>query len=248
MKQLRSRFRLIALLMACAFVAVLSAAEAAADFAAVLYTDSPPDGEADSLDPMDTIQLERNMMLTMPAGWKLGQLDPKQPSSTHAEAVKCYLTEIARCVCSTYGCVSGDYSGYNYASGRLDNQIYRKGISVDRSKWEAEALNALFREWLREYSLLNPGLNLDPDEDGSHCWFWDGFGHADPVKEATAQQMRLANNTTTLAAECAQDGRDYLAVLRQRAKELRLMREMEIPLAVNGNQVPDKDEEKKDDE
>jgi Bacteriophage capsid protein len=228
--------------------AVLSAAEAAADFAAVLYTDSPPDGEADSLDPMDTIQLERNMMLTMPAGWKLGQLDPKQPSSTHAEAVKCYLTEIARCVCSTYGCVSGDYSGYNYASGRLDNQIYRKGISVDRSKWEAEALNALFREWLREYSLLNPELGLDADEDGSHCWFWDGFGHADPVKEATAQQMRLANNTTTLAAECAQDGRDYLAVLRQRAKELRLMREMEIPLAVNGNQVPEKDEEKKDDE
>jgi lambda family phage portal protein len=228
--------------------AVLSAAEAAADFAAVLYTDSPPDGEADSLDPMDTIQLERNMMLTMPAGWKLGQLDPKQPSSTHAEAVKCYLTEIARCVCSTYGCVSGDYSGYNYASGRLDNQIYRKGITVDRSKWEAEALNALFREWLREYSLLNPELGLDADEDGSHCWFWDGFGHADPLKESTAQQMRLANNTTTLAAECAQDGRDYLAVLRQRAKELRLMREMEIPIAVNGNQVPDKDEEKKDDE
>ena len=227
--------------------AVLSAAEAAADFAAVLYTDSPPDGEADSLDPMDAIQLERNMMLTMPAGWKLGQLDPKQPSSTHAEAVKCYLTEIARCVCATYGCVSGDYSGYNYASGRLDNQIYRKGISVDRSKWESEALNVIFREWLREHSLLHPGLGLDAEECGAHCWFWDGFGHADPVKEASAQQTRLANNTTTLAAECARDGRDYLAVLRQRAKELRLMRELEIPVAVNGNQVPERGEEDKDD-
>ena len=228
--------------------AVLSAAEAAADFAAVLYTDSPPDGEADSLDPMDAIQLERNMMLTMPAGWKLGQLDPKQPSSTHAEAVKCYLTEIARCVCATYGCVSGDYSGYNYASGRLDNQIYRKSISVDRSKWESEALNVIFREWLREYSLLHPGLGQDAAEGGAHCWFWDGFGHADPVKEASAQQTRLANNTTTLAAECARDGRDYLAVLRQRAKELRLMRELEIPVAVNGNQVPGRGEERKDDE
>lgn len=227
--------------------AVLSAAEAAADFAAVLYTDSPPDGEADSLDPMDAIQLERNMMLTMPAGWKLGQLDPKQPSSTHSEAVKCYLTEIARCVCATYGCVSGDYSGYNYASGRLDNQIYRKGISVDRSKWESEALNIIFREWLREHSLLHPELGLDAAEGGAHCWFWDGFGHADPVKEASAQQTRLANNTTTLAAECARDGRDYLAVLRQRAKELRLMRELEIPVAVNGNQVPERGEENKDD-
>jgi capsid protein len=188
------------------------------------------------------------MMLTMPAGWKLGQLDPKQPSSTHAEAVKCYLTEIARCVCATYGCVSGDYSGYNYASGRLDNQIYRKSISVDRSKWESEALNVIFREWLREHSLLHPGLGLNAADGGAHCWFWDGFGHADPVKEASAQQIRLANNTTTLAAECAKDGRDYLAVLRQRAKELRLMRELEIPVAVNGNQVPERGEERKDDE
>ena len=67
------------------------------------------------------------------------------------------------------------------------------------------------------------------------------------MKEASAQQTRLANNTTTLAAECARDGRDYLAVLRQRAKELRLMRELEIPVAVNGNQVPERGEENKDD-
>ncbi len=31
-------------------------------------------------------------------------------------------------------------------------------------------------------------------------------------KEATAQEKRLANNTTTLAAECAKDGRDYMSV------------------------------------
>lgn len=64
-----------------------------------------------------------------------------------------------------------------------------------------------------------------------HTWFWDGFPHVDPGKEATAQEKRLANNTTTLAAECAKDGRDYMSVLRQRAKELKLMREWGIPVA-----------------
>ena len=66
-------------------LAVVSAAEAAADFAGVLYTDSPPNGEADAVEAMDTIQLERNMLLTMPGGWKMSQVDPKQPVTTYGE-------------------------------------------------------------------------------------------------------------------------------------------------------------------
>ena len=64
-----------------------------------------------------------------------------------------------------------------------------------------------------------------------HLWFWDGAESVDPAKTATAQEKRLANNTTTLAAECAKEGRDYLSVLRQRAKELKLMRQLGIPVA-----------------
>ena len=41
----------------------------------------------------------------------------------------------------------------------------------------------------------------------------------------------LANNTTTLAAECAKDGRDYMSVLHQRAKEIKLMKELGIPIS-----------------
>lgn len=206
-------------------LATLSAAEAAADFAAILYTDTPPDGETDELEPLDTIPLERNMMMTVPAGWKMGQLDAKHPTANHAEFVKIILAEIARCVCSTYGCVAGDFSGFNYASGRLDNQIYQKSIIVDRSNWEDEVLNPILDMWLREWSLVN-GIILDVTTP--RTWFWDGFMHVDPSKEATAQQMRLQNLTTTLAAECARDGRDYMAVLRQRAKEMRLLKELGI--------------------
>ena len=219
-------------------LAVLSAAEAAADFAAVLYTDSPPEGESEDLAALDAIPLERNMMVTMPAGWKMGQLDSKQPTATHGEFVKIILSEIARCVCATYGTLAGDFSGFNYASGRLDNQVYQKSILVDRSRWETEALNRVFSLWFREYLLLNPRRGVSR-EDERHTWFWDGFPHVDPVKEATAQQMRLTNGTTTLAAECAKDGRDYMEVLRQRGKEIGLMRELGIPLTANGNNIPE---------
>lgn len=215
-------------------LAVLSAAEAAADFAAILYTDAPPDGESEEVEAMDTISLERNMLLTVPAGWKMGQLDSKQPTANHSEFVKVILSEIARCVVSTYGTVAGDYSGHNYASGRLDNQVYQKSILVDRSFWESEVLNHIFELWFREYVLTRPCQtgNIIDGEAPRHTWFWDGFVHVDPTKEAIAQEKRLANNTTTLASECAKDGRDYLSVLRQRAKEIRLMHELGIP--VNG--------------
>ena len=80
------------------------------DFAAILYTNAPPNGESDEVEPMDTIPLERNMMLTVPAGWKLGQLAPKQPTANHGEFVKIILSEIARCVVTTYGTLAGDFS------------------------------------------------------------------------------------------------------------------------------------------
>ena len=228
-------------------LAVLSAAEAAADFAAILYTDTPPDGETEEVEPMDSISLERNMMLTVPAGWKMAQLDAKQPTANHAEFVKIILSEIARCAVSTYGSVSGDFSGHNYASGRLDNQLYHKSVLVDRAFWESEVLNQIFAMWFREYSLLNP---IGGYRTPTHTWFWDGFVHVDPTKEANAQQIRLANHTTTLAAECAKDGKDYMTVLRQRAKEIKLMREYGIPIPGENASVLQENEqqEKKEDE
>lgn len=191
---------------------------------------------------MDALELERNMMLTVPAGWKMAQLDAKQPTANHAEFVKIILSEIARCAVSTYGSVSGDFSGHNYASGRLDNQLYHKSVLVDRAFWESEVLNQIFAMWFREYSLVNPTGEFRTPR---HTWFWDGFVHVDPTKEANAQQIRLANHTTTLAAECAKDGRDYMSVLRQRAKEIKLMREYGIP--VPGEQIASQPTESEED-
>lgn len=207
-------------------LASLSAAEAAADFAAILYTDAPPDGESDDLAPLDSIPLERNMMLTVPAGWKMGQLEAKHPTANHAEFVKTILSEVARSVCATYGTVAGDFSGYNYASGRLDNQVYQKSIIVDRKRWQDDVLDPIFDIWLREWCLVNNVVITD--NDITHEWFWDGFLHVDPVKEANAQQIRLQNLTTTLADEYAKEGKDYYKKLKQKAKEMDLLRNLGI--------------------
>ena len=205
-------------------LAVVSAAEAAADFAGVLYTDAPANGEADAVEAMDTIQLERNMLLTMPGGWKMSQVDPKQPVTTYGEFKHEVLNEIARCLNIPYNIAACNSSGYNYASGRLDHQTYYKSLKVDQAFIEETVLDRILERWLREWSLVN---REEVDTcDCHHVWFWDGHEHVDPGKEATAQEKRLANNTTTLAAEYAKQGKDWETELRQRAKEKKLMDEL----------------------
>ncbi len=210
-------------------LAVLSAAEAAADFAGILYTDAPANGEADSVDALDTIQLERNMLLTMPGGWKMSQLDPKQPATTYAEFKHEILNEIARCLNMPYNIAAGNSSGYNYASGRLDHQTYYKAVRVDQAFTENVALDRILAAWLREYSLAK-GLEIEAGEQ-PHTWFWDGMEHVDPAKEASAQETKLNNRTTSLAAEYARQGKDWETEIRQIAKEKKLMKELGVEAA-----------------
>lgn len=202
-------------------LAVLSAAEAAADFAGILYTDAPASGEADAVEPMDLVQLERNMLLTMPGGWKMSQLDPKQPATTYGEFKREILNEIARCLNLPYNIAAGNSSGYNYASGRLDHQTYYKAIRVDQAFIAARVLDRILAVWLREYALSH-----DVAAPFEHQWFWDGQEHVDPYKEANAQRLRLQNNTTTLSHEYARHGLDWESELHQRAREKSLMREL----------------------
>ena len=222
-------------------LAVVSAAEAAADFAGILYTDAPANGEADSVEAMDTIQLERNMLLTMPGGWKMSQVDPKQPVTTYGEFKHEILNEIARCLSMPYNIAAGNSSGYNYASGRLDHQTYYKALKVDQSFMEAEVLDRILEPWLKEWSLATAsGIDLC---DCRHVWFWDGQEHVDPSKEATAQEKRLASCTTNLAIEYAKQGRDWEVELRQIAKEQALKKELGISIEPEeaGNESQDEE-------
>lgn len=230
-------------------LATIAAAETAADFAAVIYTDAPPNGEADPLEPMDEVRLEQRMATVLPGGWKLGQVHAEQPTTSYAEFKREILNEIARCLNMPFNVAAGNSSGYNYASGRLDHQTYFKSIRVEQSNLQTTVLDRILRAWLNEAVLIEGLLpqsmrTLGTDSPFTHTWFWDGVEHVDPAKEATAQATRLANHTTTLAAEYARQGRDWEQELRQRAKERALMDELGLTPA---DAAPSTDHEEDDD-
>ena len=210
-------------------LAVLGSAEQAALPSGVIYTDAPADAEASDVEPLDTVEMDRGTWMTMPFGWKIGQVRAEQPTTVYGEFKREIINEIARCLNMPFNIAAGNSSGYNYASGRLDHQAFFKAIRIDQNFLGDVVLDPLLKAWIDEAVLIEgllPQSVRTLDVELPHQWFWDGFEHVDPAKEANAQATRLASNTTTLAAEYAKAGLDWESELRQRAREKALMREL----------------------
>ena len=175
-------------------LAVIAAAETAANFAGVLYTDAPAGGEADAAEPFEPIELENRGLVTMPGGWKISQLQAEQPATTYTEFKREILNEIARCLNMPFNVAAGNSSGYNYASGRLDHQTYFKSLRVEQAHLGQVVLDRILSAWLDEAALIEgylPPALRTLDARPAHQWFWDGHEHVDPLKEASAQATRL---------------------------------------------------------
>ncbi len=214
-------------------LAVLGAAEAAAMQAGVLYTDgSPNDDESVEGEAFEAVEFERNMFTTLPRNYRLEQLKAEQPTTTYAEFKAELIDEAARCENVPSNIARGNSSSYNYASGRLDNQMFGRSQKVDHSEVEEEVIDRIWGAWIDE-AAREPGVIPDgfpPLSACSHEWFWDGREHVDPNKEANAQATRIANLTTSLAEEWANRGRDWEKGMRQIARERALLAELGLSL------------------
>ena len=211
-------------------LAVVVAAETAADFAAVLQTDATNDyGGQDHIsgNPFESFDIERGMVTTMPEGWKVNQIKAEQPTTTYGDFKREILGEIGRSLQIPVNIVAGDSSRYNYASGRLDHQEFQKAIRIDQAHCGLNVMRPIFLAWWKEYALINR-LPKNPPHS---MWYFDGFEHVDPVKEAQAQQIKLANFTTSLATEYGKQGRDWEDELIEIAKERQRMQELGLTLA-----------------
>ena len=217
--------------------AVIAAAETAADFAAFLHTNSPA-AEVDDVDAFAEMPIEKRSLVTLPEGWDVSQLRAEQPTAQFGDFRRNILNEIARCLQIPYNVAALDSSSYNYASGRMDHQIYASTQRVLRDEIERLMLDKLFRAWADEAVLLGMiPRGLPPIAEWEWSWVWDGKEHVDPLKEASAAQTRLKTHTTTLAHEYAKQGKNWEQELRQRAAEVSLMKELGlfIDLEPDGN-------------
>lgn len=209
-------------------LAVIAAAESAADVSGVIQSNSPTE-DPDDIEPLEPIDYERRMLMTLPRGWSLAQLRAEQPATTYAMFTKAILTEIARCLCMPYNVAAGDSGGMNFSSGRLDHRKYDQFIKVFRRRIECRLLNPLLRWWWEMAELFGevPPLPADSIRRTPRFeWRWPGSDPIDPVKESNADATDIANGSSNLAIVCGRRGLDWEQVLRQRAREQQLAAEL----------------------
>lgn len=217
-------------------LAVLAAAETAADIAGVLEADAAPPGddESDAEIVGDSIEPERGRLVVTPRGYKLAQLRAEQPTTVYGDFKREVVTEIARCLDMPYNIAACDSSSYNYASGRLDHQTYYRSIDVDRARLEAQVLDRVWAAWCAEARLAGiegvpPGWWTQWDVYATpppHVWMWPGVEHIDPLKDATATEARLRSLQTTYAKVYADQGEDWIEAFAQAASEKAMMQEL----------------------
>lgn len=204
-------------------LATIAAAETAADYAAILYSEAP--GGADDFeatDGWDTIPIEQRMFTTVPYGYKLDQLKAEHPTTTYEMFKRSLLQEIARCINMPYNIAAGDSSSYNYSSGRLDHQTYFNAIDIDQASIEEEAVERILFAWLDE-AVLIPGLlpeKVGLLEDLPHQWYWDEIEDIDPEKTAKADEIRIRIGTVSRARAYARQGLDVNEEDRRSAESL----------------------------
>lgn len=203
-------------------LAVIAAAETAADFAAVITSKTPSSQDDDVAEPYTELDIVQRMLLQLPNGMELFQLKAEQPTTTYDMFKRELLNEIARCQQMPYNVAAGNSSGYNYSSGRLDHQIYFRSIDIDRSDCEVEVLERITRAWFDEAVLID---GLIPDEMGpvhlwTQAWSWDPPTDIDPTKTANARLIDLSCGMTSHQAEYDKLGLDWEVEQEKAAESL----------------------------
>jgi lambda family phage portal protein len=159
---------------------------------------------------------------------------PRQTAS-FAAFQTAFLQKIAAALGLSYEQLAMDFSNTNYSSCRAAlNEVWRS-VRKNFAIFVEQVVQPIYFAFLEEvfdrgYVALPAGAApvgfgrgadiLDvframPGAFTRSHWIGPGRGYVDPVKESQAASMRMSNLTSTLEAECAEQGADYEDVLDQ---------------------------------
>ena len=208
---------------------VTSAAINAASISGVLSTDQVPECYDDDdaslgkcamdVKPNTPFRVQRGMLVTLPEGWKLQQLQAQQPTSQYPDFVRSLIAEMARCLSMPVNIAMCDSSQHNFASAKLDHTTYGDKINSVRSTLVTKVLDRVFFKWLEEYAVIK---RLSPQTLQALRrteWLFTERANADVLKDASADNTRLGNATTSYATLYAKDGKDWKREVKQAISE-----------------------------
>lgn len=214
--------------------ATVKAAETAACLGLVFHTDQAEDfafqdAPSSPQRPFAEMTWSQGQTVTLPEGWDVTQVKAEQPVSSYSPYMSSLLNQIGAAIGVPKILLQASAEQANYSSARLDIQTFTAQCRVDREQLVQVVLQPLFKFWLKEYAnAKQKAYNVNVQ------FYFDQYVLIDPQKEAAASKTMLENNLTTLAKEYAKRGEDWEEALKQRARELELIRQLKLTEVTDG--------------
>ncbi|WP_447983791.1 phage portal protein [Nitrospira sp. Nam74] len=209
--------------------AEIVSARVGACFSAFITKNDPYAAAAGATDSQNTrgqriSSLEPGIIDYLAPGEKVEFASPNRPGGTFEPFTMVVLRSIGAALGLPLELVTKDFSKTNYSSARaamLEARRFFKnaqqwlGTTLCQPVWEM----VIYEAWLREDI---PALNIFSDLEADYLaarWIAPGWGWVDPVKEVDSSINSIKSGLSTLAEECAAQGRDWEEVAEQRARE-----------------------------
>lgn len=204
--------------------ATLGKAEICANIAGVMETESIVDsGDSPTFETMEEVEFPRMGLMTLPGGYKAKTFEPGQNTTGYAEYVGEKRCEMGRPVLAPKNVMTGNSSGYNYSSGRLDHIPYHRVQWIERERFRVRVLDKIWNEFLivGESQLPVPAETI---REWEVDYQWDAFDDLDPVKSAQAWKQLIDLKIATRTEACAARGYRFREVIDTLAAEEEYMR------------------------
>ena len=178
-------------------------------------------------------------------GTKLNLLPAGTPGGVGTDFEASLLRKIAAGLGVSYEELSRDYTKTNYSSARAAMLTTWRGMQSKKRLVADRVATAAYMNFVEE-EISAGRLPLPPGKD--RAWFYEPLvrealcqcswigasrGQIDEMKETQAAALRVTNNFSTLEAECARNGLDWRDVLKQRAREMKMMKSLGLDPVVS---------------
>lgn len=201
-------------------------------------------------------ELEPAVIHKLNPGEKFSGYSPTRPNTQIDPFMRMMLREVAAGTGSSYESLSRDYSQSNYSSSRL-------ALLDDRDIWRVlqlwfirTVMQRVYKVWLQQAVLSGAITSISVESYALNrkkfeavLWKPRGWSWIDPTTEVEAYEKAIRGGLTTLSAVIAQtgDGRDLEDVLKERQRELRIIKDMgltfdtdpSVQTSAQGNQKSD---------
>lgn len=194
---------------------VLDAARSAAIYGVVLWTDNI---EAGFQPAAGSVDIERRVITTAPAGWKPSQMEPHQPAAQYIDYRHERIREFGRVRGMPFNMVLLDSRRHTYSTARFDGAVYNRNLLAFEGNLERVVMNRLVGLVETEARIAR-AIPMTRPADVEFVWTWPKPPFVDPQKEAGAHKIQLETSTTTVGDILGEKGKTVDQHLKKLERE-----------------------------